>query len=82
MQCLAWNFASSPGAVQPRRSREASLGRTGRARGEGGRESGMADTTKRVTVKCCSVNLTEFTLVAAVSATVVSAINYIDDVLK
>lgn len=61
-QCLPWNFASSPGAMRPRRSREASLGRR-RTTGRG--EEGA---TKRVTVKCCSVNLTEFTLVAAVSA--------------
>lgn len=62
MQCLSWNFASSPGAVQlRRRSREASLRRkmttiygTGR-----GNIYIYYTITKRVTVKRCSVNLTE-----------------------
>lgn len=55
VQCLPWNFASSRKLCS---LVEASV--------RGDWREGGAVLTKRVTVKCCSVKLTEFMLVAAV----------------
>jgi len=51
VQCLPWNFASSRKLCSLKAS---------------GRRTTKGVLTKRVTVKCCSVKLTEFMLVAAV----------------